>query len=113
MCNTLRLIKNCRHSQPPKGRDRDVEIHITHALKKLVDNDEKYKKVSDQIMSNETIKKYEITVKLRGDNVYDMYVNGDWVVSRGNCDSLLEEAKRYIKDDLLEEKSNAIEGECQ
>ena len=57
-------------------------------------------------MSNETIKKYEIIVKLRGDNVYDMYVDGRWVGSRGNCDSLLEEAKRYIKDDLLEEKSN-------
>lgn len=54
-------------------------------------------------MSNETIKKYEITVKLRGDNVYDMYVNGYWVGSRGNCDSILEEAKKIIKEDLLKE----------
>ena len=52
-------------------------------------------------MSNETIKKYEITVKLRGDNVYDLYINGEWIAHGGNCDSVLNEAKNAIKESLL------------
>ena len=31
-------------------------------------------------MSNETIKKFDITIKLRGDNVYDLYLDGKWML---------------------------------
>lgn len=54
-------------------------------------------------MSNETMKRFDITLKLRGDNVYDLYINGEWVASRGNCDNILEEAKIAIKKELLGE----------
>lgn len=54
-------------------------------------------------MSNETMKRFDITLKLRGDNVYDLYINGEWVSSRGNCDNILEEAKIAIKKELLGE----------
>ena len=33
-------------------------------------------------MSNETVKRFDITLKLRGDNVYDLYIDGKWVASR-------------------------------
>ena len=52
-------------------------------------------------MSNETVKKFDITIKLRGDNVYDLYINSEWVASRGNCDALLDDAKSTIKKELL------------
>lgn len=54
-------------------------------------------------MSNETVKRFDITLKLRGDNVYDLYIDGKWVASRGNCDNILEEAKIAIKKELLGE----------
>ena len=52
-------------------------------------------------MNNETIKRFDITIKLRGDNVYDLYLWGDWVASRGSCESILEETKNVIKEALL------------
>lgn len=54
-------------------------------------------------MNNETIKKFNITIKLRGDNVYDLYLNGEWIASRGSCDNILEEVKNEIKKSLLED----------
>ena len=54
-------------------------------------------------MNNETIKKFNITVKLRGDHVYDLYIDGKWIASRGNCDSLLEDAKNVLKDALMKQ----------
>ena len=53
-------------------------------------------------MNNSTIKKFEMTIKLRGDNVYDLYLNGDWKASRGSYVNILEEAKKLIETDLLE-----------
>ena len=52
-------------------------------------------------MSNETMKKFDITIKLRGDNVYDLYMNGQWIASRGSCDGILDEARNAIKESLL------------
>ena len=52
-------------------------------------------------MNNETIKKFNIMVKLRGDNVYDLYVDGEWVVSRGNCDKILEDINSIVKESLV------------
>lgn len=54
-------------------------------------------------MSNETIKRFDITIKLRGDNVYDLYLDGEWVASRGNCDNLLNDVKSVIKNHLINE----------
>lgn len=53
-------------------------------------------------MNNSTIKKFEITIKLRGDNVYDLYFNDNWVASRGHYDNILDEARELIKRDLIE-----------
>lgn len=54
-------------------------------------------------MNNETVKKFDITIKLRGDNVYDLYMNNDWIASRGSCDGILDEARNAIKDSLINE----------
>lgn len=54
-------------------------------------------------MSNETVKRFDITIKLRGDNVYDLYINNKHASSRGNCDALLDDAKIEIKKELLGE----------
>lgn len=57
-------------------------------------------------MNNETIKRFDITIKLRGDNVYDLYMNNKWVASRGNADHILDEARSVIKENLLKEEEN-------
>lgn len=51
--------------------------------------------------NNETMKKYDITIKLRGDNVYDLYMNGEWISSRGSCESIANEVCVAIKESLL------------
>lgn len=53
-------------------------------------------------MNNETIMNFDIKIKLRGDNVYDLYMNGKWIASRGSCDNILDEARCAIKSVLLE-----------
>lgn len=52
-------------------------------------------------MNNETIKRFDITIKLRGDNVYDLYLDGEWVASRGSCENILDEARSAIRNSLL------------
>lgn len=52
-------------------------------------------------MNNETIKRFDITIKLRGDNVYDLYLGGEWVASRGSCDGILDDARSAIKSSLI------------
>jgi hypothetical protein len=52
-------------------------------------------------MNNSTIKKFNITIKLRGDNVYDLYFNDEWVASRGSYKNILYEAKKLIESDLI------------
>lgn len=52
-------------------------------------------------MNNETVKKFNITIKLRGDNVYDLYLNDEWVASRGHYENILDEARKLIEKDLL------------
>lgn len=54
-------------------------------------------------MNNETIKRFDITIKLRGDNVYDLYLGGDWIASRGSCDNIVDEARNVIKKALLDD----------
>ena len=52
-------------------------------------------------MNNSTIKRFDITIKLRGDHVYDLYFNDEWVASRGHYESILDEAKKLIEADLI------------
>lgn len=52
-------------------------------------------------MNNETIKRFDITIKLRGDNVYDLYLGGKWLASCGSCEHILDEARNAIKSSLL------------
>ncbi len=52
-------------------------------------------------MNNSTIKRFDITIKLRGDHVYDLYFNDEWVASRGSYENILDEAKKLIKSDLI------------
>ena len=52
-------------------------------------------------MNNSTIKRFDITIKLRGDNVYDLYFNDEWVAYRGHYENILDEAKKLIEADLI------------
>lgn len=54
-------------------------------------------------MNNETVKRFDVVIKLRADNVYDLYLNNKWVVSGGSCDSVLEKLKEIIRFDFLSE----------
>ena len=46
-------------------------------------------------MNNKTI--HEFTIKLRGDNVYDLYVDDQWVASRGHYEKILDEVRDALK----------------
>ena len=54
-------------------------------------------------MNNETMKRFDITIKLRGDNVYDLYLDGKWISSRGSYENILDEVKEAIRDSFLNE----------
>ena len=51
-------------------------------------------------MNNKTVKKLNFTIKLRGDNVYDLYVDGAWVSSHGNCEKVLEDIGEFVAKTL-------------
>ena len=55
-------------------------------------------------MNNATIKEFNIKIKLRGDNIYDLYYNGEWVDQSGSHEGILEKTKGLIRKTLLEEK---------
>ena len=46
-------------------------------------------------MNNETI--FEAKIKQRCDGVYDLYINDQWIVSRGHYENILEEVRKEIK----------------
>lgn len=46
-------------------------------------------------MSNETVQEFKI--KLRGDHIYDLYVDGQWVASRGHYENILDELRKEIE----------------
>ena len=46
-------------------------------------------------MNNKTI--LEVKIKQRFDGVYDLYVNGEWVVSRGHYENILDEIRKEIE----------------
>ena len=55
-------------------------------------------------MNNSTIKRFDITIKLRGDNVYDHYFNNEWKASRGSYENIVDEAKTAIKESLIKDE---------
>ena len=57
-------------------------------------------------MNNETIKRFDITIKLRGDNVYDLYIDGKWIASRGSSENILDEVRNEVKKSLYENQIN-------
>lgn len=48
-------------------------------------------------MNNKTVEKFEFVVKLREDRVWDLYLDGIWVGSCGNVDSVLKAEKSLIE----------------
>ena len=46
-------------------------------------------------MNNKTI--FEAKIKQRGDGVYDLYINGEWVTSRGHYENILDEIRKAIE----------------
>ncbi|MEE1084321.1 MAG: hypothetical protein UH850_11410 [Paludibacteraceae bacterium] len=46
-------------------------------------------------MNNKTVQ--EFTVKMRGDNVYHLYIDGKWVASRGHYENILDELRKEIE----------------
>lgn len=55
-------------------------------------------------MNNKTIKRFDITIKLRGDNVYDIYLGKEWYCSHGNYLAAAEEIKRLMETVFLNEE---------
>jgi hypothetical protein len=46
-------------------------------------------------MANKTV--HNFTIKLREDRVYDLYLNGKWIASRGHYENILDEVRSLIK----------------
>lgn len=49
-------------------------------------------------MANKTVKKF--VIKLREDRVYDLYINDQWVLSRGSHKNILEELEKIMDAEL-------------
>lgn len=49
-------------------------------------------------MANKTV--HNFTIKLREDRVFDLYIDGQWVLSRGSHENILEELKKIMDEEL-------------
>ena len=49
-------------------------------------------------MANKTV--HNFTIKLREDRVYDLYLNGQWIVSRGSYENILSELKTLMEENV-------------
>lgn len=49
-------------------------------------------------MANKTVKKFMI--KRREDRVYDLYIDDQWVLSRGSHETILEELKKIMDAEM-------------
>lgn len=54
-------------------------------------------------MNNETI--HEFMIKLRGDNVYDLYVDGAWVDCRGYHERIVEVLSEVMKGVVMKREN--------
>ena len=50
------------------------------------------------MMANKTV--HNFTIKLREDRVYDLYIDDQWVLSRGSHESMLDELKKIMDAEL-------------
>lgn len=62
-------------------------------------------------MSNETIKNFDIKIKLSGDNVYDLYLNGEHLSSSDSYEAILDEVKKAMRCKLLAMRYELLMGE--
>lgn len=46
-------------------------------------------------MNNETV--HEYIIKLRGDNVYDLYIDKMWIASRGYYENIIDELRKAME----------------
>lgn len=46
-------------------------------------------------MANKTV--HNFTIKQRENNVYDLYIDGQWVASRGHYENILDEIRTIIQ----------------
>ena len=51
------------------------------------------------VSNNATVMSYEI--KWRGDKVYDLYLNGRHMASKGSVEKILEELKTIMEENVL------------
>ena len=49
-------------------------------------------------MANKTVKRF--VIKLREDRVYDLYIDGQWVLSKGSHEHILDELKKIMDSEL-------------
>ena len=56
-------------------------------------------------MNNKTV--HNFTIKYRGDRVYDIYVDGKWVVSRGTYEAVLNDLYE-IMDNIANDVPDAL-----
>lgn len=49
-------------------------------------------------MNNKTMHKF--TIKLHEDRIYDLYIDGTWVLSRGSHENILDELKKIMNAEL-------------
>lgn len=49
-------------------------------------------------MANKTV--HNFTIKLREDRVYDLYLDGKWIVSRGSYENILGELKTLMEENV-------------
>lgn len=54
-------------------------------------------------MNNNTV--HNFTIKYRGDHVYDLYVDGKWVESRGHYENVLDDLRDIMIK--IEDKQNS------
>ena len=52
-------------------------------------------------MNNSTVEEFNIKVKLRGDNMYDLYIDSEHVAIRGSYKGIVEEITREMENRLL------------
>ena len=49
-------------------------------------------------MANKTV--HNFTIKLREDRVYDLYLDGKWVASRGSYENIITELKTLMEENV-------------
>lgn len=49
-------------------------------------------------MANKTV--HNFTIKLREDRVFDLYLDGKWMVSRGSYENIIVELKTIMEENV-------------